>query len=46
MPEQYQFGINKLEQFLSPLIKNGLRSVLLFGVLTKPNRKDSLGFFF
>jgi porphobilinogen synthase len=43
MPEQFQLGINRLEEFLTPLIQRGLRSVLLFGVLTKPGRKDERG---
>jgi len=44
MPEQFQFGVNRLEEFLTPLVQKGLRAVLLFGVLTKPGRKDERGF--
>jgi porphobilinogen synthase len=40
MPEQYQLGVNQIAPFLEPLVKKGLRSVLLFGVLTKEGRKD------
>ena len=32
MPEIYQYGINHLKEMLFPLIKKGLRSVLLLGV--------------
>lgn len=32
MPGVFRFGVNKLEGFLSPLVKDGLKSVLLFGV--------------
>ncbi|KAJ1911809.1 Aminolevulinate dehydratase [Mycoemilia scoparia] len=39
MPEQYRWGVNRLEEFLSPLVKKGLRSVMLFGVV-KPESKD------
>jgi porphobilinogen synthase len=43
MPEQYQLGVNQIQAFLEPLVKKGLRSVLLFGVLTKEGRKDEQG---
>lgn len=32
LPGQKRWGINKLEGFLGPLIKKGLKSVILFGV--------------
>jgi len=32
MPGVFRFGVNKLEGFLEPLVKDGLKSVLLFGV--------------
>lgn len=35
LPEQKRWGINKLEGFIAPLVKKGLRSVILFGVPTK-----------
>lgn len=35
MPGVYRFGINKLEAHLTPSIKAGLSSVLLFGVPSK-----------
>ena len=28
-------GVNNIEKIVSPLVKNGLKSVLLFGVVTK-----------
>lgn len=36
-------GINKLVPFLSPLVRSGLKSVLLFGVPLKPQAKDPTG---
>ena len=35
MPGQKRWGANKLESFLGPLVKKGLRSVILFGVPEK-----------
>ena len=32
LPNQRRWGINKLEGFLGPLVKKGLKSVILFGV--------------
>ena len=33
-----RYGVNKLESALSPLVKIGLKSVLIFGVPTKANK--------
>ncbi|SGY98966.1 BQ5605_C034g11258 [Microbotryum silenes-dioicae] len=41
LPGQKRWGINKLNQLLDPLVKKGLRSVILFGVpldMTKDGR--------
>lgn len=35
LPGQRRWGINKLEGFLAPLVKKGLKSVILFGVPMK-----------
>ena len=43
LPNQYQIGLNKLIPFLKPLIKKGLRSVIIFGVPLAPGAKDALG---
>ncbi|KAI9673263.1 MAG: Aminolevulinate dehydratase [Trizodia sp. TS-e1964] len=43
LPNQYRRGLNTLIPFLEPLVQNGLRSVILFGVPTQPGTKDSLG---
>uniref|UniRef100_A0A8H7NG89 Delta-aminolevulinic acid dehydratase n=1 Tax=Bionectria ochroleuca TaxID=29856 RepID=A0A8H7NG89_BIOOC len=43
LPGQHQLGINKLVAFLEPLVRKGLRSVILFGVPMKPGSKDALG---
>ena len=32
LPGQRRWGVNKLEDFIDPLIKKGLESVILFGV--------------
>lgn len=42
LPGQFRIGIEKLEEFLRPLINKGLRSVLLFGVPSQI-QKDNIG---
>lgn len=32
MPGQKRWGVKKLEGFLAPLVKKGLKSVILFGI--------------
>lgn len=32
MPNQFRWGVNRLEEFLGPLVERGLTSVILFGV--------------
>ncbi|EPX75259.1 porphobilinogen synthase Hem2 [Schizosaccharomyces octosporus yFS286] len=43
MPNQYRWGVNRLQEFLSPLVERGLRSVILFGVITDSSKKDPRG---
>ncbi len=43
LPGQSRRGINKIVPFLEPLVRKGLRSVILFGVPLAPNAKDALG---
>jgi len=43
LPEQYHLSVDKLEEFISPLIQKGLRSVLIFGVLSSATKKDPNG---
>ncbi|KAI4156963.1 MAG: hypothetical protein L6R39_000873 [Caloplaca ligustica] len=43
LPNQHRRGINKLVPHLEPLVRKGLRSVILFGVPATPNVKDALG---
>lgn len=43
LPGQCRRGLNKLVPFLEPLVRKGLRSVMLFGVPVAPNAKDALG---
>ncbi|KAI4129324.1 MAG: hypothetical protein LQ338_002269 [Usnochroma carphineum] len=43
LPNQHRRGIKKLVPHLEPLVRKGLRSVILFGVPTAPNVKDALG---
>ncbi|KAE8229651.1 hypothetical protein CF326_g5375 [Tilletia indica] len=40
MPGQRRWGVNKLEEFLGPLVRKGLKSVILFGVPTKAPKDD------
>jgi len=35
LPGQRRWGVDRLEEFLSPLVEKGLRSVILFGVPMK-----------
>lgn len=35
LPGQKRWGVNKLDEFLGPLVKKGLQSVILFGVPMK-----------
>ena len=32
LPGQRRWGVNKLEEFIGPLVQKGLKSVILFGV--------------
>lgn len=32
LPGQRRWGVDRLEEFIGPLVKKGLRSVILFGV--------------
>ncbi|KAH8369683.1 hypothetical protein KR093_000595 [Drosophila rubida] len=41
MPGIFRFGLNRLREHLTPLMKKGLSSVLLFGVV-EPELKDEL----
>lgn len=43
LPNQSRRGIRKLRSFLDPLVRKGLRSVILFGVPTNENVKDAYG---
>ncbi|KAI8967514.1 delta-aminolevulinic acid dehydratase [Mycotypha africana] len=43
LPGQYRIGINKLQAFIDPLYKKGLKSVILFGVPLKEGVKDATG---
>ena len=43
LPNQHRRGLNKLATHLEPLVRKGLRSVILFGVPIAPNVKDPLG---
>lgn len=40
MPGQKRWGVNRLEEFLGPLVKKGLKSVILFGVPEKKEKDD------
>ena len=43
LPDQHRRGINKIVAHLGPLVRKGLRSVILFGVPLQPGTKDALG---
>lgn len=43
LPNNHRRGVNRLVPFLEPLVRKGLRSVILFGVPLKPGTKDALG---
>ena len=43
LPDQHRRGISKIIPHLEPLIRKGLRSVILFGVPLTPGTKDALG---
>jgi len=43
LPGQHQLSVNKIVPFLEPLVRKGLKSVILFGVPMKPGTKDALG---
>lgn len=43
LPGQKRWGVNKLKGFIGPLVKKGLKSVILFGVpmdMTKVSSHD------
>ena len=42
LPGVARYGINTLEQYIQPLVRNGLHSVLLFGVPSKDAVKVSI----
>ncbi|KAK4575369.1 Aminolevulinate dehydratase [Recurvomyces mirabilis] len=43
LPGQRRMGLNKVVAFLQPLVRKGLKSVILFGVPLAPSAKDTLG---
>ena len=43
LPNQNRLGLNKIVPFLQPLVAQGLRSVILFGVPLAAGTKDALG---
>ncbi|KAI7176666.1 Delta-aminolevulinic acid [Hortaea werneckii] len=43
LPGQKRMGINRVVEFLRPLVQKELRSVILFGVPLAPTAKDALG---
>lgn len=38
LPEVCRFGVNRIRGFLEPIVKLGLKSVLLFGVINKSKK--------
>jgi porphobilinogen synthase len=43
LPDQHRRGLGKIIPHLEPLVRKGLRSVILFGVPLKAGTKDTLG---
>eukprot|EP00455_Lapot_gusevi_P045701 TRINITY_DN5886_c0_g1_i4.p1 TRINITY_DN5886_c0_g1~~TRINITY_DN5886_c0_g1_i4.p1 ORF type:complete len:336 (+),score=45.73 TRINITY_DN5886_c0_g1_i4:66-1073(+) len=43
LPGQYRWGVNRLDELISPLVEKGLSSVIIFGVLSNSNSKDPVG---
>ncbi|KAI8062448.1 delta-aminolevulinic acid dehydratase [Gongronella butleri] len=43
LPDQYRIGVDRLQGFLAPLVKKGLKSIILFGVPLKDGVKDEQG---
>jgi porphobilinogen synthase len=44
MPGQYRWGVERLDELIAPLVAQGLRAVLIFGVLSSTNHlKDKTG---
>jgi porphobilinogen synthase len=43
LPNVYRIGLNKLQSYLEPIVSNGLKCVLLFGVVDDDNLKDENG---
>ena len=43
LPNIHRYGIRKILPHLDPLVRKGLRAVILFGVPAAPNVKDALG---
>jgi porphobilinogen synthase len=40
LPGQRRWGVDRLEEFLTPLVNKGLTSVILFGVPMKAEKVD------
>lgn len=43
LPNIRRIGLNKLKSYLEPIVNDGLKCVLLFGVIENDNLKDELG---
>lgn len=43
LPNVYRFGLDRLKDYLDPIVKNGLKCVLLFGVIQDDKLKDENG---
>ncbi|XP_073244488.1 delta-aminolevulinic acid dehydratase-like isoform X1 [Porites lutea] len=41
LPGQFRIGVNNIEKVVSPLVEKGLKSVLLFGVVTKLDKSET-----
>ncbi|XP_008481810.1 delta-aminolevulinic acid dehydratase-like [Diaphorina citri] len=44
MPDVYRYGVNKVAEFLKPIVANGLQSVLLFPVIQNLTKDETASF--
>jgi porphobilinogen synthase len=45
LPGQYRWSVDRLDELIKPLVEIGLRSVILFGVITDNSKKDATATF-
>jgi porphobilinogen synthase len=43
MPEVFRYGYENINEYLEPLVLKGLKSILVFGILSDDSTKDPEG---